>query len=42
VVRVIPGNLISNKIDVGFLQPGIYFLKIDLPGKPVVLKFIKK
>lgn len=42
VVRVIPGSSISNKIDVNFLQPGVYFLKIDSPGGPIVLKFMKR
>ena len=41
-IRVIPGNLFSNKIDVSFLQPGVYFLKIDMPERQVILKFIKK
>ncbi|HRP33760.1 MAG TPA: lipocalin-like domain-containing protein [Agriterribacter sp.] len=42
VVRVIPGNLLSNEIDVSFLPPGVYFLRIDLPQRQVALKFIKK
>lgn len=42
VIRVIPGNLLSTKIDVGFLPAGIYFLKLYLPEKAVVLKFVKQ
>lgn len=42
VIRVIPGNLLSAKIDVSFLQAGVYFLKLHLPDNSVVLKFIKK
>ncbi|MCC6288948.1 MAG: T9SS type A sorting domain-containing protein [Chitinophagaceae bacterium] len=42
IVRVIPGNLLSSKVDVRFLPTGIYFLKLYLPERSVVLKFIKK
>ena len=40
VIYVIKSNSISNKIDVSFLQPGVYFLKIE--GEDRALKFIKK
>lgn len=42
VIRVIPGSLISNSIDVSFLQTGIYFLQIDSQERRVVLKFLKR
>lgn len=34
-------NSISSKIDVSFLQPGVYFFKINEPAGKVVLKFVK-
>jgi len=40
VIYLIKSNSISNKIDVGYLQPGVYFLKIR--GKKEVFKFLKK
>ncbi|HXS59175.1 MAG TPA: lipocalin-like domain-containing protein [Hanamia sp.] len=42
LVYSIKSNSISDKIDVSFLAPGIYFLAIDFPGKKNALKFIKK
>jgi hypothetical protein len=42
VVRIFPANSLSNKIDVGFLQKGIYFLQVGAPAKGSVLKFFKK
>lgn len=40
-IQVVTGRSISNKFDVSFLPPGVYFLKIVSPGVPVVLKFVK-
>ncbi|MFT4018450.1 MAG: T9SS type A sorting domain-containing protein, partial [Agriterribacter sp.] len=42
IIRVIPGNLLSSKIDVSFLPTGVYFLKLYLPERSVVLKFVKR
>lgn len=42
VIHVFKSNSISNKMDVSFLPAGMYFLKINSAGEPVVLKFIKK
>ncbi|PVD53441.1 hypothetical protein DC498_02670 [Terrimonas sp.] len=42
IIRVIPGNLFSSKIDVSFLPTGVYFLKLYLPERSVVLKFVKR
>lgn len=39
VIYTIKSNSISNKIDVSYLQRGVYFLKI---GEKEVLKFLKK
>lgn len=40
VIYTIKSNSISNKIDIDFLQAGVYFLKIE--GEKEALKFIKK
>ncbi len=40
VIYTIKNNSISNKIDVSYLQPGVYFLKIE--GEKEALKFLKK
>lgn len=40
VIYVIKSNSMSNKIDVSFLQTGVYFLKIE--GENEALKFLKK
>ncbi|HEY9342505.1 MAG TPA: lipocalin-like domain-containing protein [Hanamia sp.] len=41
VIHVFKSNSISNKMDVSFLPPGMYFLRINSAEEPVVLKFIK-